>query len=236
MSVQALTHVVKKHSDILLLIILAAIVLGSGLGLRDPWPAGEPRFALIVRDMVASGNWLIPFRGGEIYPDKPPLFFWVMGGFLVLTGSLKVAFLLPSFFASIGVLVLTYDLARRLWNEEIARYAAILLLLTIQFVLQAKYAQIDALLTFWTTLGLYGFIRYLLLAASVRWLIIGFVACGLGVITKGVGVLPVLIFIPYGFALWRGWIVSRNTPWSVWLLGVLAMLIPISLWLVPMCF
>ncbi len=233
---QTVFQLIKKHSDILLLVCLAVIVLGAGLGLRDPWPADEPRFALIVRDMVASGNWLIPVRGGEIYPDKPPFFFWVMGGFLLLTGSLKIAFLMPSFLAALGILVLTFDLAKRLWGTEIARYASVLLLLTIQFVLQAKYAQIDALLTFWTTLGLYGFIRYLLLNARTIWLLTGFAACGLGVITKGVGILPLLIFIPYSYALYRGWVASRNASINVWLAGIGALLLPILLWLVPMWF
>ena len=55
---------------------LGLLVLGAGLGLRDPWPADEPRFALVAKQMVESGQWLFPFRGGEIYPDKPPMFMW----------------------------------------------------------------------------------------------------------------------------------------------------------------
>ena len=55
------------------LLLIALVVLGAGLGLRDPWPADEPRFALIAREMVESGQWLFPMRGGELYPDKPPL-------------------------------------------------------------------------------------------------------------------------------------------------------------------
>ena len=37
------------------LLLIALIVLGAGLGLRDPWPADEPRFALIAKEMVESG-------------------------------------------------------------------------------------------------------------------------------------------------------------------------------------
>ena len=28
--------------------LVALLVLGAGLGLRDPWPADEPRFALVA--------------------------------------------------------------------------------------------------------------------------------------------------------------------------------------------
>ena len=41
---------------------LALLVFGAGLGLRDPWPADEPVYSLIARDMLRHGNWLIPGR------------------------------------------------------------------------------------------------------------------------------------------------------------------------------
>ena len=51
----------------------------AGIGLRDPWPADEPRFVLVAKQMWDSGDWLFPHRGHELYPDKPPLFFWLLG-------------------------------------------------------------------------------------------------------------------------------------------------------------
>ncbi len=65
--------------DLLWLLGLGLLLIATGIGLRDPWPADEPRFALIVRDMVATGDWLLPRVGGDVYADKPPLFFWLMG-------------------------------------------------------------------------------------------------------------------------------------------------------------
>ena len=34
--------------NLLFLLSLGLLVLGAGLGLRDPWPADEPRFALVA--------------------------------------------------------------------------------------------------------------------------------------------------------------------------------------------
>ena len=67
----------RASRDTWLFWMLALLVLGAGLGLRDPWPADEPRFALVARHMVESGDWLFPHRGNELYPDKPPLFMWL---------------------------------------------------------------------------------------------------------------------------------------------------------------
>ena len=77
-------------------------MLAAGIGLRSPWPADEPRFAQVAREMVESGQWLFPMRGGEPYPDKPPLFVWLVALFYLATGQLKVAFLLPSALAGLG--------------------------------------------------------------------------------------------------------------------------------------
>lgn len=222
-------------TDVLWLLALALLLIATGIGLRDPWPADEPRFALVARDMVATGEWLLPRVGGQPYPDKPPLFFWLIAACLEVTRSLRVAFLLPSFFAGIGCVALVYDLGRRLWNRETGLAAGLALLFTVQFVWQTRQAQIDATLCFWTTLSLYGLLRHLLLGPAWRWYTLGWAAAGLGVITKGVGFLPLLVLVPFALLrkpLWQ----PRLAPTSIlpWLLGPLAFLAAVSIWLVPM--
>src|SRR5687767_700926 len=104
--------------DYFWLLGLGLLLIATGVGLRDPWPADEPRFALVVRDMVATGEWLLPRVGGDVYADKPPLYFWLMGLALLATGSLRIAFLLPSLLSGLACLALIYDLGRRLRSEE----------------------------------------------------------------------------------------------------------------------
>lgn len=224
----------EVRADLYWLLGLALLLIATGIGLRDPWPADEPRFALVARDMVATGDWLVPRVGGEVYPDKPPLFFWLMALCLTVTHSLRVAFLLPSLFAGLGCVVLVYDLARRLWNRETGFVAALGLLFTIQFAWQARQAQIDATLCFWTTLSLYGLLRHLLLGPHWRWYAIGCAAAGLGVITKGVGFLPLLVLIPFFALRARGWSAQRFDSSSRWWWGPVAFLAAVGIWLVPM--
>jgi 4-amino-4-deoxy-L-arabinose transferase-like glycosyltransferase len=221
--------------DLAWLLGLGLVVLGAGLGLRDPWPADEPRFALVARDMVASGEWLFPRVGGDWYQDKPPLFFWTIALFLAITGSLRVAFLLPSLLAALGTLALIYDLGRRLWDRNTGFAAAFALLFTVQFSLQAHLAQIDALLCFWTTLALYAFCRHLLLGHGWKWYALGGFVAGIGVITKGVGFLPFLVLIPFAIARWRRWPLPRieQGGWR-WAIAPATFLLAIALWLVPM--
>jgi len=163
---------------------LALVVFGAGIGFRDPWPADEPVYSLIARDMLRHGNWLIPMVGGDYFQDKPPLLFWLQAIGYAVTGSYRVGFLLPSLLAGIGTVLLVYDLGRRLWNREAGFHAALLLLFTVQFTLQARRAQLDELLVFFTTLSLYCLLRQLLLGGGWCWAIGAGIAAGLGTLSR----------------------------------------------------
>ena len=215
--------------------LFALLILGAGLGLRDPWPADEPRFALVAKQMVESGDWLFPHRGSELYSDKPPLFMWLQAAFLSLTGNLRIAFLLPSLLAALGTLWCVTDLGARLWTRRIGLYAGLAVLLTIQFTWQAKKAQIDPLVVFWITLSCYGLLRHALRGPDWRMWTLAWAAAGLGTISKGVGVIALLMLLPAAFASLRGWpgvrLHARNK--RFWL-GPLAFLAACGVWVVPM--
>src|SRR5688500_5726157 len=191
--------------DFWLLAFTALLVIGSGLGLRDPWPADEPRFALVAKQMVESGNWLFPHRGVKLYSDKPPMLMWLQAAGFTVLREWRIAFLLPSLLAALGTLWCVYDLGRRLWTRRVGLYAAWALLFALQFVYQSKKAQIDPLVTFWITLANYGLLRHLLLGPNWRMWWLGWFAAGLGTVTKGVGVLALVMIVPALFAVWRDW-------------------------------
>jgi 4-amino-4-deoxy-L-arabinose transferase-like glycosyltransferase len=220
--------------DLWLLLWIALLLIGAGIGLRDPWPADEPRFALVARQMVESGQWLFPMRGDELYPDKPPLFMWAQALAFEMVGAWRVAFLLPSLLAALGTLWLVYDLGRRLWTRRIGLVAAYALLFALQFTFLAKRAQIDASVTFLITLGIYGLLRHVLLGPDRRMLLIGFAAAGLGVITKGVGVIVLLLFLPLLAARFGTWRTTHRVGAGWFGLGLITLLATIACWLVPM--
>ena len=54
----------------------------SALGARDFWAPVEPRYAEIARVMFSKNEWIVPTINGDLYTDKPILYFW-----LVLLGA-----------------------------------------------------------------------------------------------------------------------------------------------------
>ena len=228
----AATAASRERREFLLFMLLALVLLALGIGLRDPWPSDEPRFALVAKQMVESGDWLFPHRGFELYSDKPPMLFWLQALSYEVVRSWRVAFLLPSLLAGLLTLGLTYDLGRRLWSHRAGLFAAIGVLFAFQFMYQVKRAQIDPLVMGWITLANWGLLLHLLRGPNWRAYWLGCFAAGLGVITKGVGILALLMLLPYVFARVRGWDgVTRTTrsAWH-WLGGALAFLAPVLAW------
>ena len=115
-------------------------------------------------------------------------------------------------------------------------WAAVAVLASFQFVYQVKRAQIDPTLVLFTTVAFYGLCRHLLLGPAWRWFWGGCFAAGLGVITKGVGFLPLLALLPFAFFARRRWqgvaTMGESHGWR-WAAGALAFFAAIALWLVP---
>jgi 4-amino-4-deoxy-L-arabinose transferase-like glycosyltransferase len=62
----------------LILISLSVLLFFFGLGWRDFWAPVEPRYAEIARVMFAKGEWIVPTVNGDLYTDKPILYFWLV--------------------------------------------------------------------------------------------------------------------------------------------------------------
>jgi len=208
--------------------------LVAGMGLREPMPADEPRFVLAARTMIETGQWLFPYRGVELYAEKPPVFMWLQAASYLIVGDWQVAFLLPSVLAALLTLWLSGDLARRLWGSGAIWYAVFGLFVCLQFGLQVKRAQIDMVLVGMTTLSLWALVVYLVQKPSAWLLALGTFAAGLGTVTKGVGFLPLLVLLPW---LWvrlksRQALPSHRGVHA--LAGVGGFVAGVGVWLVPM--
>lgn len=224
-----------RPTDLLWIGLAFLVLIFAGFGLRDPWPADEPRFASIAFDMVRSGQWLIPHAGGDLYQDKPPLHFWLIAASYLVTGSTRAAFLLPSMLASLGTLLLVYDLARRLHGREAGLAAALTLACCVQFVQVTRGAQIDATLVFFVALACWGLLRHLLLGPLRGFALLGGLAAGLGVIDKAVGFLALSLLALAWLLRRRGAAIAvdalRRSTVLIVFAGFLAV---IAAWLLPM--
>ncbi|MGL4254002.1 MAG: ArnT family glycosyltransferase, partial [Fusobacteriaceae bacterium] len=68
--------------------ILYMILFIPLIFLRYPDLRNEFKYLIIAQDMIDSKNYLIMRYFGELYPDKPPIYFWILIFFKKYSGNL----------------------------------------------------------------------------------------------------------------------------------------------------
>lgn len=148
---------------------------------------GEPREALVVRDIVVNGNWLFPLRLGEVIPSKPPLFHWVAAAGSLARGEMTEASVrFPSaFFGTLAVLLI-YFLGSRIYDPQTGLLGAVALATTAVFQGAAVEARVDMALAFFVTCSLVLFFSiYRGVLRHGAWTYLFFLVSGAGVLAKG---------------------------------------------------
>ncbi len=201
-------HDKVKLYKIILLSFLFFIAVFPQSFFRDLWEPDEPRFALVAKEMIQSGNFIMPHRNNKPYPDKPPLFFWTIAFSSLATGGINTsAAILPSAASGAALVFLVFFLARRLGEEDdVALLSAIVLATSFKIFWQASHAQIDMLLAFLVCFAMYAFLR-LEGDGKNRYLLLAWGAMGLATLAKG----PVGFILPLGSMLaYRRWTGKRS--------------------------
>jgi 4-amino-4-deoxy-L-arabinose transferase-like glycosyltransferase len=181
-------------------IVLVWLAVGAlGLGTTSLWEPDEPRFAEATRQMLLRGDVLTPYFNGAPRFEKPILFYWMqLPAFVVLSPS-ETAARLPSALAGLGCLLLTYAIGRRYFSKRAALSGTLVLATTFRFAMWTRMALTDMPVMFCTLAVLYCF----LIALEddpyrPRAALMGWIAVGLGALTKGpVIAIPLLILAVY---------------------------------------
>ena len=115
---------VRVLPETILAILVALLVLAEPfqVPLVDP---DEGRYAEIPREMLASGDWVLPHQNGLVYIEKPPLAYWLVAGSYRLFGVNEEAARLPGKLATVGTMLALFLFARRRAGERAGALAAL---------------------------------------------------------------------------------------------------------------
>jgi len=116
----------------------------SALGARDFWAPVEPRYAEIARAMFVKREWIVPTINGDLYTDKPILYFWLaLIGARVFGAVNEWTVRLPAALGGVGFVFGTYLLGRDFFNGQTGFIAAAILATTMRVVWEARWAHVD---------------------------------------------------------------------------------------------
>ena len=184
----------KSIIFIAVLVVFGGILFFYNLGGWDLWNPDEPRYAQVAKEMLQGEGWIIPHLNSEVYPDKPPLFFWLIAAAATVRGGVnECAARFPSALFGVLTLVLLFFLGKRLFGEKVGFFAALILATNAEFFWLTRRANIDVTLTFFTTAAItllyIGFYHQ-----RGRWILylLAYGATALGVLAK----LQVAVIVP----------------------------------------
>ncbi|WAC08145.1 MAG: glycosyltransferase family 39 protein [Thermodesulfobacteriota bacterium] len=224
----------SKYADLLVGVVCIVSVF-CFLGSRDITDLRERRISGTAADVTDHGHWLLPQLEGKPRILKPPFADWIAVGSMRLLGRNEFGFRLPFALAGLGIIFVAWATARRLFDAETGRIAALILAVTPYFISQCHSPSQDLLLSFFTGLALLLWLVWKKEGRpwSVSWW--GFyVSLSLACLFKGPLAL-VIVSIPIVLELWvsHQWQLGvRMRPgWGVLMVIGFAFAWPIMLWL-----
>ncbi|EPR42785.1 dolichyl-phosphate-mannose-protein mannosyltransferase family protein [Desulfovibrio sp. X2] len=196
----------RSRPYIFLLVVLTLQALPMIAGHRGLWFSDEVRYAGAFREML-NGHWLVLHLNGEMYPDKPPVYFWFLGLVSLFTGkATPTMFYLGATISAAIYLLASCVLSRAVAKEgkDVTLLSGLILLSTYYFIGLSQYSRMDLL-----------FAAFIMASQACLYLgtrddepsrlvPLGFLFCALATLTKGPFGLAFPLLAIVIFLAWTG--------------------------------
>ena len=189
------------------LIGVCCLTFFVGLGRPAITDSDEAFYAEGAREMAERDDWLTPNFNYIPRFEKPPLYYWLAAGLYRIAGVNETAARAPSALAGVGLVLLAFACARRLYDANTGLLAGLITATSFGYVAMARQALPDLPLAFFVTLTIWAALRVLFdqslegkdqVGSRRSWTIIAGLAAGGAFLMKGpIGiVLPIIVIMP----------------------------------------
>lgn len=197
-----------KKTPLLILLGFALVYL-LPIGFRPMVVPDEVRYGEISREMIATGDWIVPRLNGLRYFEKPVMGYWINGLSMLVFGVNAFALRFPSAMAAGLSALMVWLLMRRNGMSTATGLMASLIFLSCFLVVgTGVYSVLDGMLAMFLTMAMTAF-YFALDSPKGSWrerCLLGLfgIFCGMAFLTKGflAFAVPVVAIVPY--MLWAG--------------------------------
>jgi len=171
------------------------------LGSRSLNEPDEGRYSEIAREMIETGDWLVPHLWYLPHLDKPPMTYWLVAASMKLFGQNEWAARLPAALAGISGVWVVFLLGSSIGGRRVGFWSAVILQSSLLFFVMSRMLTPDILLTQFVAWAVYFFWQSWQAANAecgarsaefFKWHLAGWTAIALGFLTKG----PLALAIP----------------------------------------
>src|SRR5574344_9176 len=200
-----LTDFATKRPELCTLILLGVLCylfLFLGLNFYPLIDVDETRYAVMARDLTHSLNYNVLQLNHDLFLEKPPLYFWLVGLSIKLFGAFdEFAVRTPIALSATVLTFSTYFFGKKVLNRKFGIISALILLSSVFFLMLSHIAILDMLLTVLIALSLYcGFLTHIVSDKNKKfcwWYF--YLLAGVGFLAKGILAIaiPVVIMFVY---------------------------------------
>lgn len=207
---------------------IVAVVPFLGFWFTGLFDLDEGFYGAVIREMLATGDWIVPSIGGLPWFEKPILMYWLSAPFVWLFGE-AVGPRFSSVLCSLGTMALVAWFLRRHFSDFAARRAVLILATCFLFVAVGRMLLADPSLVLAQTAAFVFFAESMI--SHRRWRVASGAALGFAVLAKGP--VSVAFFIAIVATLW--WTRPDDRPLlkGQWLGFLAAFLAVVASWYVP---
>lgn len=172
---------------------LPALTLLTFFFLLGNRPLNEPdegRYSEVAREMIETGDWVVPHFWYLPHLDKPPMTYWLVAISMKIFGQNEWAARLPVALAGISGVWAAYLLGCAMGGRRVGIWSALILQSAALYFLMGRMLTTDIFLAQFTAWGIYFFWRSWLAKEGPKltffaWHLAGWIAVALGFMTKG---------------------------------------------------
>lgn len=188
--INKLPDYIKNHKDLFLFLSLALIcyfVFFFNIGNYALMDVDETRYVSMARDMFHSKDFLTLYLNDEYFFEKPPLYFWgeclsfaIFGKVNEFTARFPVAL-----YGTLSTF-LVYFVGKKVVSRRFGFISAVILATTLEFVILAKFAILDIVVT--TCIGfsiMFGILSQFARRKHLCWWLF-YIFSGFAVLAKGI--------------------------------------------------
>lgn len=183
---------IKKYNEIFLilgLLLICYFVFFFNIGSYALMDVDETRYVSMARDMFLNKDFLTLYLNGEYFFEKPPLYFWGECLSFALFGKINefTARFPAAIYGTLSVFLIYFS-GKIAASKSYGFISAVILATTLEFVMLAKYAILDIVVT--TCVGfsiMFGILTQFTGGRKklILWWLF-YIFSGLGVMAKGI--------------------------------------------------
>ncbi len=183
-------YFIHKYSGWLVFLI-GLVICTSFIGLYPIYILDEARNSEAAREMLISGDFIVPYFNGELRTDKPPLHYYFMAlGYQLFGINAFGARFFSGVFGALTLLITFRSVRNNIGSKE-AYITTLILLSSLLFIFEFHLAVPDPYLIFFISASLFSFYEFYTSGKRI-WLFWAYAGIGLGMLTKG----PIALVLP----------------------------------------